>query len=182
MATIELISPSANFMAILEPSKHILDPHAGLVVTEKAKVVQFVNGRSSVPAEWMPLLEAHSSFAGSATAPKMIYLAEEATSTTGPEGPQVIRGAISAAARKPVAAPFEGWDTAPAKLVIQRLGEVKNLRGAFLWESEHRMRATVLMALTKEITKAGPPEEEGDAPVVEELPDVMGAPAPDEED
>ncbi len=183
--TIQLISPSLRFRATLEPSKSVLDPHAGLITVEKAKQVRFEGGRASIPVSWLPLLEACPAFTGGPKSKKMIFMADGSdTPDVDPGGPRAARGAITASVRRASEAPVAGWDDMAAKAIVGLVtsGQVRDLVAALTWEAEHKRRATVMTAITKAIAN-GSGEDPDEAVVADEpvVPEVFGAPVPEED-
>jgi hypothetical protein len=181
--TIQLISPSLRFRATLEPSQSILDPHAGLITTVKAKQVRFEGGRAQIPAAWLPLLEACDAFTGGPRSKKMIFMADGSdTPNVDAGGPLEARGAITASVRRASEAPVAGWDDMAAKAIVGLVtsGQVRDLVVALTWEAEHKRRATVMTAITKAIASGSgeDPDEVVDDLVVSE---VFGAPVPEED-
>lgn len=171
--TVELMSPKRGLIVTLEPSHVEYDPRVGTRIVQRAKQLRFVNGRCTVPADWMPLVEESAAWNGGRNTPRTVWLADD-TLEEGPVGPGITRGAITAPARHSDNPPTPDWDDLGARVISEKIAEgvVTDLLGAVAWESSHKKRKTVLQALAARLA-----DGEVDEPVSEPIAESFEAEA-----
>lgn len=136
-------------------------PNGGHVIVKPAKTIRFQNGLAEIDGDWMPLLEQHPAFTGSAAGPRTVWLEDDPNGPVENRGVRVIDGAMSASTGRLASAPTPEWDSdTPANLrKIIASGRV-NAQTAMEYEMTNGRRALVLRALADAIAST----EQEDAP------------------
>ena len=187
---IKLRSRYAGHKVELEAPAMQYLPNGGHVIVKPAKTIRFQNGLAEIDPEWMPLLEQHSAFTGSASGPRTVWLEEDPNGPVEHRGVRVIDGAMSASTNRQASAPTPEWDTdTPANLRKAIANGKVNPQSAMEYEMTNGRRALVLRALADAIasteqedepTEAAPaPKRTRSAQAQEPLEDVA-VPLPDD--
>ena len=176
--SVNLVSPKPGLTVILQPSVVDFNPQTGTRVVEKAKIIRFMNGRASIPADWVDLVKSSDAYNGGIRSPKTIWFEDEALSMeAGSTGPVALRGALSAPTRRVDEPPMADWDSVGARVISDRIeqGKITDLLGAIQWEGEHKKRKTVLRDLAAAMADGGGEAETPDAG--DAVPDEFGSEA-----
>lgn len=147
--TIDLMSVYPGHVVTIESFDEVIDPHFGKRrVPGTGKQIQFRDGRATIPADWMPLLEAHPS---QLIQTGKVGRADEWGAIPTSSGPSLVDGAQAtrvAATNRP---PHAEWDSATGRQIQEWIDTraVRDLEHAFAYEMANRRRKMVVRALTE---------------------------------
>ena len=177
---VELMSVYEKHRVGLEsPEEVISAQHGKYRIPGSGKEISFSNHRASIPAEWMPLLEAHRE--------QLIQRGLVGTVegfTRIPEvgtGVQVGAGAQAAGTNRAAMAPRPGWDEATGRQINEWIAAkaIPSVETALTYELAHRRRKMVVRALTEAVLgdDPAPGPEPGEEP--EPVAALMSVPVPE---
>jgi len=172
--SVNLISPSASLVVLIESAKVDYDPIAGARVVEPAKRLQFSAGRCSCPDELWPQLERHGAYTGLNQTRIVWREDEDARPEAGKsdlDNIQVISGMQTARGQQQNKSPMQDWDKLSVQEIGKRVkrGEVKDLSGAIAYEAANRKRRMVMRALAEGMAESVPRKESHVEPVAEDV-------------
>mgnify|MGYP001579747810 CR=1 FL=1 len=155
---VRLISPIGKLRLTLEPPTLAMGPHGQMrEIPQTRKQIRMLDGRATIPAEWLPLLVERGEFTGIGTKRIVFLEGDPDAAFTIQHGPEVVSGAISTSTGIRQAPPLTGWNEMAVKDIVAAIkaGRVANLDAAVLYElSSGRARETVVETLYRARVKA----------------------------
>ena len=162
--TINLLSVYEKHRIKLEsPEEVVSAQHGKYRVPGTGKEITFNNFKASIPADWMPLLEAHPD---ALVQRGLVNTVEKFTRLPDiGQGVQVGSGAMAAGTSRNAREPHEGWNEATGKQIGEWITAkvIGNPEAALAYELANRRRKMVVRGLTDAVL-GDDPQPDDDTP------------------
>lgn len=154
---VSLVCPKVGATILLTSDAVDYLPNGSYRTRESGRKIKFRDSRARITLEDFYLLKEHPAYTGAGGEPKIVFLEHERPVLSGSTGVQVVDGAQNAGTGRRVPPPLHKWNEMTPKAVSGaiRAGLITNPVEALKYESEHRNRPGVVVALAHLIANPG---------------------------